>query len=144
MKIVSNYDPLRRNIATAFLRAVDECVGNAKENAPVSVSRGAKLNAGETQGGLRASISATITGTLQARFGSALRYAMQREKGGTIVPVRKKLLSWIDPITGKRIFAKRVTQRPGGPRQPHPYSAFIGPAGDRFPEFMDDHLRALG
>lgn len=144
MKIVSNYDPLRRNIATAFVRALDECVGEAKRNAPVSVSRGAKLNAGDVQGGLRASISGEVTGTLQGRFGSSVRYAMQREKGGVILPVRKKLLSWIDPVTGERIFAKRVSQRPGGPRQPRPYTPFIGPAGDRFPEFMDDHLRALG
>lgn len=143
MKLVADHSRLNLNIATAFVRAVDECVGDARQNAPVGVSRGVKGNAGDVQGALRASISATFIGALQARFGSALRYAMQREKGGVILPVRRKLLSWIDPVTGKRIFAKRVSQRPGGPRQPKPYSAFIGPAGDRFPEFMDDHLRAL-
>lgn len=144
MKLVADHTQITTNIATAFVRAVNDCVGDAKENAPVGVSRGEKLNAGSVQGGLRASISADFIGPLQARFGSPLRYAMQREKGGVIVPVRKKLLSWIDPITGKRVFAKRVSQRPGGPRQPKPYTPFIGPAGDKFPEFMDEHLRALG
>lgn len=143
MKVTTNYGPLRANVATSFLRAMDECVGEAKRNAPVSVSRGAKLNAGNVQGGLRASISAVVTGTLQGRFGSAVRYAMQREKGGVILPVRKKFLSWIDPVTGKRIFAKRVTQRPGGARQPKPYSSFIEPAGEKFPQFMEDHLRSF-
>jgi hypothetical protein len=144
MKVVPMHQELERNIATAFVRGVDEVTGEAKKNAPVSVSRGAKLNVGSVQGGLRASISAAFTGTLQARVGSPLRYAMMREKGGVILPVRKKLLHWIDPITGEHRFARRVVQRPGGPRQPRPYTPFLQPAGDRFPEFMDDNLRALG
>jgi hypothetical protein len=148
MRLVSDYSILNRNIITAFERAKDETVGEAKRNAPVGVSRGGKFNAGDVQGGLRASITADRTDVgafqLHSRFGSALRYAMQREKGGVILPVRKKMLSWRDPITGEWIFAKRVSQRPGGPRQPRPYTPFIGPAGDRFPEFFSDHLRALG
>lgn len=148
MKLITDYSVLNRTFVTAFARAKDEVVGEAKRNAPVSVSRGMKLNAGDVQGGLRASITAERTDVslnqLTSRFGSGLRYAMQREKGGVILPVRKKLLSWVDPVTGERRFARRVNQRPGGPRQPRPYSAFIEPAGDRFPEFMDDHLRALG
>lgn len=141
MKIVTDWAKVNSLVETGFRRAVDEVVGEAKKNAPVSVSRGLKLNAGDVQGGLRASISATFTGRLAARVGSPLRYALMREKGGTIVPVRKKLLSWIDPITGERIFAKRVVQRPGGPRQGH--KPYLGPAGDRFPEFMDDHMKAI-
>lgn len=148
MKLSTDYTLLNRNILTAFERAKDEVVGDAKQNAPVSVSRGMKLNAGDVQGGLRASIVAERTDVstveLRSRFGSGLRYAMQREKGGVILPVRKKLLSWIDPVTGERRFAKRVNQRPGGARQPRPYTAFIEPAGDRFPEFFGDHLRSLG
>ena len=89
-------------------------------------------------------IAAGAAGVIRRARDESLRYAMQREKGGVIVPVRKKLLSWIDPITGDRIFAKRVVQKPGGPRQPTPYSPFIEPAGDRFPEYFSDHLRALG
>lgn len=148
MKITTDLTILRTNVVLAFARAQDEVVGEAKKNAPVAVSRGMKLNAGDVQGGLRASISGdrpvVTIGEIRSRFGSSLRYAMQREKGGTIVPVRKRFLSWRDPITGEWIFAKRVTQRPGGPRQPKPYSSFIEPAGDRFGEFMSDHLRALG
>jgi hypothetical protein len=144
MRLVHDYTALTAAISLSFARAVDECVGEAKKNAPVGVSRGVKLNAGSVQGGLRASINSTITGNLTARFGSALRYAMQREKGGVIVPVRKRLLAWQDPITGEWIFAKRVVQRPGGPRQPRPYTPFIGPAGDKFPTFMDEHLRSFG
>jgi hypothetical protein len=133
---------LNRNIDTAHARATDECVGEARRNAPVSVSRGIKLNAGSVQGGLRASLTYEASTPRKGRFGSPLRYAMMREKGGTIVPVRARLLHWIDPVTGEHRFAKRVVQRPGGPRQG--YKSFIGPAGDRYPEFMHDHLEALG
>jgi hypothetical protein len=130
------------NTSLAHRRAVDEVVGLAKRNAPVGVSRGLKLNAGSVQGGLRGSITADHFGPLSSRVGSPMRYAMMREYGGVILPVRRKLLSWIDPTTGRRIFAKRVVQRPGGPRQG--YKPWLRPAGDRYPEFMDDHLKALG
>lgn len=142
MKLTTDYRELHRNIQTAHDRASDEVAGLARRNAPVSVSRGLKLNAGGVQGGLRASITAEKTGRLASRVGSPLRYAMMREKGGVIVPVRKKVLSWIDPVTGQRRFARRVRQRPGGPRQG--YKPWLGPAGDRYPEFMEDHLKALG
>lgn len=142
MKLVTDDTVMPRIIDTAFARSADEVVGEMRKNCPVSVSRGMKLNAGDVQGGLRASLTFEKTSRLQGRAGSPLRYAMQREKGGVIVPVRKRLLSWIDPITGERVFAKRVVQRPGGPRQGH--KPFIGPAGDKFPDFMTDHLKALG
>jgi len=141
MKLVTHYDRVDRAVDLAFARAVDEVVGEAKKNAPVAVSRGLKLNAGDVQGGLRASITEVHVGRLHARVGSPLRYAMQRERGGTIVPVRKKFLSWRDPITGEWRFARRVVQRPGGPRQG--YKAWLEPAGDKFSGFMDDHLRSV-
>lgn len=129
----------------AFRRASDEAVGEAKDHAPVSVSRGLKLNAGEAQGGLRASLTAEgperRPDGLYGRIGSPLRYAMQREKGGPIIPRRGRFLVWRDPVTGELIFAKRVMQRPGGPRQG--YKPFIGPAGDKWPGFFHDHLRAM-
>jgi hypothetical protein len=68
---------------------------------------------------------------------------MMREHGGTILPVRRKLLSWTT-ATGQRAFAKRVTQRPGFIRGRLGRKAWIKPAGDKFPKFMEDHLRALG
>lgn len=43
--------------------------------------------------------------------GTNVIYAKQREFGGTIRPKAKKLLSWMDRTTGKRIFAKSVTQK---------------------------------
>ena len=143
MRLVADHAELERDIATSFRRACEDVRGEAAENAPVGVSRGLKLNAGSVQGGLRASINVedvrrTSEGWF-ARVGSPLRYAMMREKGGRIVPVRKRLLAWQDPITGKWIFAKRVVQRPGGPRQG--YRPWLGPAGEKFPEFMADHLR---
>lgn len=125
---------------------MDEAVGDAKDHAPVSVSRGLKLNAGNVQGGLRASLTSEGPERgpdgLRGRIGSPLRYAMQREKGGVILPRRGRFLVWVDPVTGRKIFAKRVVQRPGGPRQG--YKPFIGPAGDKWPGFMEDHLRAIG
>ena len=142
MKIVTDLSKLNANIDLAHRRAADEVVGEARRNAPVGVTRGAGLNVGSVQGGLRASISYQASGPRQGRVGSPLRYAMMREKGGVILPVRKRLLSWIDPVTGERIFAKRVVQRPGGPR--NGYKPWLGPAGDRYTEFMEDHLKALG
>lgn len=144
MKIVTHYDRVNAHTELAFARAVEEVVGEARLNVGASVSRGLKLNAGDVQGGMRASVTSQPTGRLQARVGSAHRGAMMREKGGTILPVRKKLLSWIDPITGERRFAKRVYQRPGFHRSRVGRSAWLKPAGDTFPKAMDDHLRALG
>lgn len=142
MKLVADHRPLEQAISTSFKRSCEDVRGDAAEHAPVSVSRGLKLNVGAVQGGLRASIAVVDfrhdgSGYF-ARVGSALRYAMMREKGGVIVPVRKKLLSWQDLISGKWIFAKRVVQRPGGPRQGH--RPWLQPAGDRFAEFMTQHL----
>lgn len=142
MKIRTDLTELNRNIDLAHARAADECVGEARRNAPVSVSRGMKLNAGSVQGGLRGSLTYQAETSRSGRMGSPLRYAMMREKGGTIVPVRKKLLHWIDPVTGEHRFARRVVQRPGGARQG--YKPFIGPAGDKYPQYMEDHLKALG
>lgn len=146
MKVVTNYTEVEAHVGTAFRRACEEVRGEAARNAPVGVARGAGLNAGSVQGGLRASITvADIRHEpigWSARVGSPLVYAMMREFGGVIVPVRKKLLSWIDPYTGRRIFAKRVVQRPGGPRQG--YKPWLRPAGEKFPQFFEDHLRALG
>lgn len=146
MKFVSHRDDIVGHVKQAFVRAVEDVVGDARENAPVSVSRGLKLNAGTVQGGLRASITwrwnngaSFDSKTWKAQVGSGLRYAAQREFGGEIRPVRAKLLHWIDPVTGKHRFAKRVRQSPGGPRQGH--RPWLRPAGDRFPEFMDEHVK---
>lgn len=162
---------MRGHTITSFVRAREECIGEARSKAPVSVTRGIGLNSGGVQGGLRASITDDgpphVTETqITGKFGSGLRYAMQREKGGPIVPVRKLAISWVDPATGIRfvvgptikrthaeidkvtglkvIFVKKagVVQRPGGPRQG--YQSFIGPAGDKFPGFFSDHLRSGG
>lgn len=40
--------------------------------------------------------------------GPTVVYGRIQELGGWIYPVLKKLLSWIDPGTGKRVFAKKV------------------------------------
>jgi hypothetical protein len=145
VKLVTHYSEVQQHVDLAFRRAVDEVVGEAKLNVGVSVSRGAKLNAGNVQGGMRASVTSDqVAGRLHARVGSAHRGAMMREKGGTILPVRGRFLSWVNPVTGQRVFAKRVTQRPGFIRGRLGRKAWIKPAGDKFPKFMEDHLRALG
>jgi hypothetical protein len=135
---------LDRNIETSFLRSCDEVVGEMKLNAGVSVSRGMKLNSGDVQGGMRASVSFERTGRLEGRAGSNHRGAMMREKGGVILPVRRKLLSWRDPSTGKWIFARRVRQLPGFIRGRLGRGPWIEPAGDKFIQFMDDHLKSFG
>lgn len=132
----------------AFNRAAEECVGGAREDAPVGRTGASGSNRAETQGGLAASIHKERTqrspGVLRTRFGSSMRHAAMREFGGTIVPVRAKLLSWIDPATGKRIFAKKVTQAPGGRRGSAKHGRpYLRPNGDRFPTYMSEHLRSL-
>jgi hypothetical protein len=129
----------------AHARAQEDCLREARRKAPVSVSRGAKLNSGSVQGGLRASLTGTTPiakgeGTY-SQMGSAARHFLMREFGGVIVPVRAKVLAWQDPVTGEWIHAKRVVQRPGGPRQGN--QPFMGPAVKRFPEFAEAHLREL-
>ena len=42
-------------------------------------------------------------------IGTNLIYARIHEFGGIIVPKTARLLSWVDRLTGRRIFAKRVT-----------------------------------
>lgn len=144
MKLVTHFDRVAAHVDLAFRRAVDEVEGEAKMNVGVSVSRGVKANVGDVQGGMRASVTQDRTGPLSARVGSPHRGAMMREKGGTILPVRRKLLSWIDPVTGQRRFAKRVVQQPGFLRSRTGRGPWLAPAGEKFPEFMTDHLKALG
>jgi hypothetical protein len=98
---------MKQHHVTSFVRAREEVIGEARRNAPVSVSRGAGLNSGGVQGGLRASITddgppRVSGGQIAGRFGSAARHALQREFGGPIYPVRRKALSWVDPATGTR------------------------------------------
>lgn len=143
MKLITHYDRVTKNVATAFVRAVEEVTGEARQNVGVSVSRGAKANAGNVQGGMRASVTSEYVGALHARVGSNHRGALMREKGGTILPVRRKLLSWIDPVTGKRVFARRVYQRPGFIRGRRGRGPWLQPAGDEFPKRMDEHLRSM-
>lgn len=162
---------MRNNHVTAFVRAREEIIGEARRNAPVGASLGMGLNKGTVQGGLRASITddgppKVSTTMIVGRFGSAVRHALMREYGGTIRPVRRSALSWIDPRTGVRfvvgpnikrnfskidkatgqrvVFVRKpfIVQRPGGPRQG--YKPFLRPAGEKFPQYFRDHLRAGG
>jgi hypothetical protein len=152
---------MRQNHVRAFERARLDVAGEAKRRAPVALY-------GPAPGELRASIGpdgpARLTAQgVEGRVGSPLRYAMQREKGGIIRPVRRKALSWIDYSTGTRfvvgptiprnfskidkatgqrvVFIRKpfVSQRPGGPRQG--YQPWLEPAGRMFPQFFGDHIR---
>lgn len=133
----------------AFARALQEVVGDAKENAPVGMTGASRTNIHDTHGGLRASITATAivetpAGAV-AMVGSGVRHAAMREFGGTIRPVRKPRLSWIDPRTGRRIVlpkGRAVTQLPGGVRQGR--KPWLRPAAARFGSYMDAHLKRLG
>ena len=58
---------------------------------------------------------------LQAVVGPTIIYGRIHELGGVIRPRRKRLLSWIDPDTGERVFAKKVTI----PKRP-----YLAPAAD--------------
>lgn len=154
----SALDGFRKKHELAFSRAREECISFADRGAP------------RDQGRLAASITSdgpprrNAQGIIGA-FGSAERHALMREKGGTIVPVRKKALSWISKTTGARIvlgpgirrkFAKvdkqtgqvvifvpgfGVTQRPGGPS--NGYKPYLQPAGEQFGRVIGDHLRAV-
>lgn len=146
--VESRKEELFARTRLAFERATQEVVGLMKEDAPVGVSRGMKLNAGEAQGGLRASLTATpiqnVAGGMSRFVGSGVRHAAQREFGGIIAPKRRPRLAWIDPVTGKWIVLRKgqtVSQRPGGPRQG--YRPFIRPNADKFPALFDEHLKMM-
>ena len=158
-------DQLFAKTEIAFNRSVQECVGGARRDAPKGMTGSAGSNRGQLQGGLAASIHAERTerqpGRLRTRFGSSLRHAAMREFGGTIRPVRRKALSWIDPQTGRRIvlgptikkthfdpktntmFVAKpsVTQQPGGVRNGR--KPYLRPNGKLFPRYMTEHLRSL-
>ena len=145
MRLDSDHAPLIREVWQAHDRAVQDVVGDAKENAPVGMTSGIGIGGFNLQGGLRGSITnrpvVRHDGEHRDAVGSSARHAAMREFGGTIRPVRAQMLSWVDPATGKRIFAKQVTQRPGGPRQG--YRPWLRPAGDKYPQYMERHLRGI-
>lgn len=121
------------DIKRAFTRSMEDTVADADERAPVD------------KGALHASITWTwvtqAIDKLAARFGSALRYAAMRELGGTIRAVRARRLVW-KGLDGRFHSAVSVTQVPGGRRgSPKHGKPYLRPAGDRFGEHMDKHLR---
>ena len=73
-------------------------------------------------GGLEKSVSADSTDNWSsAEIGSDLLYALFLEVGTRahgIDPVRAKMLSWIDPSSGERVFARHVDQ-PGTAANPY-------------------------
>lgn len=132
MKLVKRRDEIEGDIRTAFMRSMEDTVGDARENAPFD------------EGPLAASITwrwvSDKSDELKAIFGSALRYARMREKGGVIVPVRAKRLVWRDKM-GKFHSAQRVVQAPGGRRgSPKHGKPYLQPAADNFPTHMQRHL----
>lgn len=155
---------MRAHHVTSFVRAREECIGEARRLAPVLKTGVRGIGSGSVQGGLRASITddgppRISGGTITGRFGSGLPYAMMREKGGTIAPVRRRALSWLDPQTGMRIVLGPTIKRTHASidkttglktlfvrkasvtQQGKPY---IEPAGNKFPGFFTDHLRSGG
>jgi hypothetical protein len=133
MKFVSHRDRLEDDVRGAFHQAMEDTVGDADENAPVD------------EGTLHASITwdmiSESKSNMKARFGSALRYAAIREKGGTIRPVRARLLAWRGD-DGKMHFARDVHQKPGGKKGSTKHGKpYLKPAGERFGEFMDRALK---
>jgi HK97 gp10 family phage protein len=97
------------------------------------VERSAKRKAPVDRGGLRASIATAVDeGHLRAEVGPTVVYGRIRELGGTIVPVRAKMLAWQSPRgSGNWVFAKRVKQA-GTP--------YMGPALDENVEKIRDEL----
>jgi hypothetical protein len=150
-------EAFERKHLLAFERARDEVIADADRRAP------------RDMGTLAASIGPDGPARrgpmgVSGAFGSSLRYALMREFGGEIKPVRKRALSWVtksgirivlgpgikrthgrrDSDTGELvIFVAKpsVVQRPGGPS--NGYQPYLRPAAERFGEYLADHLRAL-
>ena len=59
-------------------------------------------------GTLKGSISVEKDTDTTVAIGTNIKYGHIHEVGGTIVPRKAKMLSWIDKQTGNRIFAKSV------------------------------------
>lgn len=88
--------------AEAGGRVIEE---KAKENIEKNFSE-------HSRGGLAGSMLVEVSGNgtkAEAKIGPSAVYGRIQEQGGTIYPVNAKLLSWIDPDSGKRVAAKRVT-----------------------------------
>jgi hypothetical protein len=124
------------NVRTAFIRSNEDCVADADENAPT--------HEGTLRGSLTWRWVAESTSSLKSQFGSALRYAAIRELGGVIRPVRAKRLVWRD-YEGRFHSAKEVIQKPGGRVGSRTHNKpYLKPAGEKFPDHMEAHLKRLG
>lgn len=96
--------------------AREEALRDAAEAGARVVEAQAKINieskfSKHSRGGLAGSIIVEVkekATSAEAKIGPSSVYGRIQELGGTIKPVRAKLLSWIDPETGKRHVAKRV------------------------------------
>lgn len=129
MKFISHRANIDNRWQQAHLRAVQSVVGVARRNAPVD------------QGRLRGSVHAEAVKRSNAvwsdRVGSSERYAAMREFGGTIRPVRARMLFW-KGRDGRTHAAKVVHQEPGGIRRRGPW---LRPAGEQYPKFMARFLK---
>lgn len=98
------------------LKAAAEAGGRViEEKAKVNIE---KTFSEHSRGGLAGSMMVEVSGQdskAEAKIGPRAIYGRIQEQGGVIYPVNAKMLSWIDPDTGKRAVAKRVKI------DPHPY-----------------------
>jgi len=133
VKLTSHRKRITSDVRDAFHQAMEDTVSDADGFAPT--------DEGTLRGSLTWDMIEESDTRLKARFGSALRYAAMREKGGTIRPVRARMLAWRGH-DGRWHFAKVVHQVPGGkagsPTHGKPY---LKPAGERFGQHMDAALR---
>lgn len=87
-----------------------------------SVRKSIQANTPLDLGGLRGSgnyklIPGGKLGTKIMRYVHRAHYAMSVHEGhGEILPVNGKVLTWLDKLTGKRVFVTRV-----GPTKPRPW-----------------------
>lgn len=125
----------RRHIITSRLRNSLHVMSNAKRQDSKTYSG----NDGKTYSAELKSVSLKDK---EAAVGTNVEYAASIELGSkphVILPVVKKVLSWIDKITGERVFARRVNH-PGTKGDSFLYWAFQN-ASDK--EFVKEYNRQV-
>jgi hypothetical protein len=114
VKAVRRAMELRLQQAASYLQdQVKKAISEPSSNGPSLPGQPPHADTGR----LRNSIFCQVDkNTLQAVVGTQLKYGWYLEvgfKGGGIIrPVRAQALSWIDPKTGQRVFAKWVKEGP--------------------------------
>lgn len=97
-------EAIQGELHALMLRIVSEARSNLQNNTSI------------VTGNLQSTIKIQSEGDLEASVGTTEFYAVYVEYGrGIVLPVKAKMLSWIDKYTGERVFAFKAGEAPPRP-----------------------------